>query len=180
VPAPYCIQCGAELAADHRYCPQCGAERWTPPEEPRSLRPPPGAGTQPFHPPAPKPAAVPRMRWLPYLFAAGAVFWLIELAQFAAVAAAPAGRDQLHQALVSAGVTQNAWTVVVVEGAIVVGFEVAAVALHATAYFGLRRMRAWGWVAAVIVAAAWCLVLAGIPVMVVLLQRRTRQAYGIS
>jgi hypothetical protein len=120
------------------------------------------------------------MTWLPYFFGAGAIFWLIVLTQFAAVVAAPAGRDQLHQALVTAGITRDVTTMVYVESALVLAFEVAAAALHTAAYFGLRRMRAWGWITAVIVAAAWSLVLVGIPILVILLRRTTRQAYGIS
>jgi len=107
------------------------------------------------------------MRWLPFVFAAGAVFWLIELTQFAAIVAAPAGRDQLRQALVTAGVSQNVWTVVIVESVIVAAFELSAAALHAAAYFGLRRLRSWGWVAGVIVAAGWSLILVGIGLAVV-------------
>ena len=49
-----------------------------------------------------------RLRWLPYLFAAGAVFWLIQLTQFAAVLTAPAGREQLQQTLANAGFASNA------------------------------------------------------------------------
>ena len=120
-----------------------------------------------------------RLRWLPYLFAAGAVFWLIELTQFAAVVAAPAGREQLRQALLTAGIT-NVNTMLTVEVVILASLEVAAVALHGAAYYGLRAYRAWGWVVAVIVAAAWSLLLVGIPLLVFLLRRPTRQAYGIS
>ena len=181
MPTGFCINCGAELAAEHQFCPKCGAARWTPADQqPSDSRPPPMAGTKPFHPQATRPAAAPSLRWLPFAFAAGAIFWLVLLTQFAAIAAAPAGREQLHQSLVNAGVTQNVWTVVIVESAIVAGFELSAAALHAAAYFGLRRMRSWGWVAAVIVAAGWCLALVGIPVLVILLRRTTRQAYGIS
>lgn len=179
----YCIRCGQVLETEHRFCPRCGAERFSPPEAPPELRPPPGSGSQPFRPQPPRPAgehAVVRLRWLPFLFAAGAVFWLVELAQFAAVLAAPAGRDQLHQALVSAGIKQDLDSVIVAESVIVVAFETAAAALHAVAYFGLRRLRPWGWIAAVIVAAAWSLVLVGIPVFVVLMRRTTREAFGIS
>src|SRR5471030_1960033 len=64
-------------------------------------RPPPGAGSQSFEPAPPKRAAPMQpvgLRWLPFVFGAGAVFWLVQLAQFAAIIAAPAGRDQLHQA----------------------------------------------------------------------------------
>jgi hypothetical protein len=52
--------------------------------------------------------------------------------------------------------------------------------LHATAYFGLKKLRLWGWIAALVVAVAWSLVLVGIPVLVVLLQRPTRQAFGMT
>ena len=176
----HCINCGAELSAEHRYCPRCGAERWTPPDDKQSSRPPPGAGSQPFHPAAPRPAASPSLRWLPYLFAAGAVFWLIQLVQFAAVVAAPVGRDQLHQALIDAGITRDLPTVLVVESALIVVFEGTAAALHAAAYFGLRKFRPWGWITAVIVAATWSLILVGIPMLVFLMRRTTRQAYGIS
>jgi hypothetical protein len=171
------------LAEDHRYCPRCGAERWTPPpaeSQPSGQRPPPGAGSQSFLPTPAKVPPVSRLRWLPFVFAAGAVFWLIELTQFAAVVAAPAGRDQLQQALVSAGIKQDLSTVLVVESILVFVFEASAVAVHAVAYFGLRKLRPWGWVAAVIVAAAWSLVLVGIPVLVILLRRTTRQTFGMS
>lgn len=150
------------MAADHLYCPRCGARRRL-----SSLQPAPERS----------PTAT---RWLPFLFAAGAVFWLIELVQFAAVVAAPAGRDQLTQTLVKAGIKGDVTTVLVLECSIVFLIEVAAVALHACAYYGLRRIKVWGWVAAVITSVAWSLVLIGIPVLVYLLQRPTREAYGIS
>jgi len=121
-----------------------------------------------------------RLRWLPYLFAAGAVFWLIQLTQFAAVLAAPAGRDQLREALVGAGITTNLNTLLVVESVILVFLEVTAVALHGAAYYGLRAYRAWGWVVAVVVSSFWSLFIVGIPVLVFLLRRPTRQTYGIS
>ena len=120
-----------------------------------------------------------QLRWLPYLFAAGAVFWLIELTQFAAVVAAPAGREQLRQALLTAGIT-NVNTMLTVEVVILASLEVAAVALHGAAYYGLRAYRAWGWVVAVVVTSFWSLFIVGIPVLVFLLRRPTRQAYGIS
>jgi len=119
------------------------------------------------------------LRWLPFVFGAGTVFWLVQLAQFSAVVAAPNGRDRLHQAVVQAGAKGDVSTLIVVEVAIVFFFVIAAACLHATAYFGLRRHRPWGWVAAVIVAAAWSVVLVGIPVLYVLVKRSTRHAYGI-
>jgi hypothetical protein len=144
-----------------------------------STRPPPGAGSQPFEPSPPRQAPSPRLRWLPFIFAAGAVLWLVQLAQFAAIVAAPAGRDQLQQAVVQAGVKGDVSTLIVIEVAVVFFFVVAAACLHATAYFGLRAHRPWGWIAAVIVAAAWSVILVGIPVLYVLLKSSTRHAYGI-
>jgi len=180
VTASYCISCGQALDQEHRFCPRCGAERWDPAETAPARRPPPGAGSQTFQRAAPRVPAAPRLRWLPLVFAAGAVFWLVELAQFAAIVAAPAGRDQLRQALIDAGIKQDISTVIVYESVAVFLFEAAAAALHAAAYFGLRKLRPWGWIAAVIVAAAWSLILVGIPVLVVLLRRETRQSFGIS
>ena len=120
-----------------------------------------------------------RLRWLPYLYAAGAVFWLIELTQFAAVLAAPVGRQQLTKALANAGFAGDAGSMLVVESVLIVFVEASSVALHAAAYYGLRRFRAWGWVSAVVVAGAWSLILVGIPILVFLLRRQTRSAYGV-
>jgi hypothetical protein len=119
------------------------------------------------------------LRWLPFVFGAGAVFWLVQLAQFAAIVAAPAGRDQLHQALVQAGVKGDLSTLLLFEAILVFFFVIVAAALHATAYFGLRARKPWGWITAVIVAAAWSLLLVGIPVLILLIRSKTRHAYGI-
>ncbi|TMB42426.1 MAG: hypothetical protein E6J53_09785 [Chloroflexi bacterium] len=120
------------------------------------------------------------LRWLPYLFAAGAVFWLVELAQLSAVIAAPVGREELKQALLKAGLTSDINVWLAVETGLVFLFEVTATALHATAYYGMRKLRLWGWIAAVMVAVGWSLVLIGLPVLIFLLRRPTRQAFGIS
>ena len=120
-----------------------------------------------------------RLRWLPWLFAVGAVFWLIELTQFAAILAAPQGRAQLQQSLASSGLTHDTAGMLVVEAVVVVFLEACAIALHAAAYYGLRRFHAWGWIAATIVSAGWSLIVVGIPVLVFLLRRQTRAAYGI-
>jgi hypothetical protein len=145
-------------------------------------RPPPGAGSQSFEPAPPKRAAPIQpvgLRWLPFVFGAGAVFWLVQLAQFAAIIAAPAGRDQLHLALVQAGVKGDLSTLLVFEAILVFFFVIVAAILHATAYFGLKARKPWGWIVAVIVAAAWSLILVGIPVLVLLIRSSTRHAYGI-
>lgn len=122
----------------------------------------------------------PVLRWLPYLYAAGAVFWMIELAQLGGFLAASNGRDQLKQTLIHGGITRDVDTWLLVESVIVVFLLVTAAVLHATAYFGLKKLRLWGWIAALVVAVAWSLVLVGIPVLVVLLQRPTRQAFGMT
>ena len=127
----------------------------------------------------PTPGTGPVLRWLPYLFAAGAVFWLVNLTQAAALAAAPAGRAQLEQTLTNAGITQNASALLAIYFVVVFVFEATAAGLHGAAFYGLRARRWWGWVVAVIVAGAWSLVLIGIPVFVFLLQRQTRKAYGV-
>jgi hypothetical protein len=117
---------------------------------------------------------------MPYLFAAGAVFWLVEIVQLAAVVAAPVGRDELRQALLKAGLTGNLDIWLVVETGLIFLFEGVAAALHATAYYGMRKLRLWGWIAAVLVSVGWSLVLVGLPVLLFLLRRPTRQAFGIS
>lgn len=128
--------------------------------------------------PAPPPTP-PLIRRLPYLYAAGAIFWLVNLTQSAALAAAPVGRAQLEQTLAAAGLTRSASSLLVVYFVIVFVFQASAVVLHGAAFYGLRARRWWGWVVAVIVAGAWSLVLVGIPILVFLLQRQTRQAYGV-
>lgn len=119
------------------------------------------------------------LRRLPYLFAAGAVLWLVQLTQFAAVIAAPVGRDQLRQALAGAGFHGDFGALLVVETVFVVFIEGSAAVLHAAAFYGLRRYRAWGWACAVLVSIAWSAVLVGIPVLILLARRRTRAAYGV-
>ena len=119
------------------------------------------------------------LRWLPFVFAAGAVFWLIYLAEFAATLAAPAGRDQLHQTLVQDGVKGDLSAFIVIYAIVGFLFTIVAASLHATAYFGLKARKSWGWIVAVIVAGAWSLILIGIPVLVVLMRSSTRHAYGI-
>lgn len=144
------------------------------------FRPPPGAGSQPFDPVPPKPVPPPSLRWLPYLFGAGAIFWLVQLAQFAALVTAPAGRDRMQQTLLQAGVTGGeVSTWIALEIGVGLFFVITAASLHAAAYFGLRRRRPWGWIVAVIVAAAWSLILVGIPVLVILARSSTRHAYEI-
>lgn len=126
-----------------------------------------------------KPSPGNRLRFLPWLYAAGAVFWLIALTQFSAFLIAPAGREQLRQAVINQGITTNVDTILLIDCVVVVAVELSAVILHAAAYYGLRAYRTWGWVVAVVVSAAWSIVLVGIPILLFLLRRPVRQAYGI-
>ena len=120
------------------------------------------------------------LRWLPYVFAAGAIFWLVELTRFAAYLAAPAGRQVLEQALINSGVSGNVHGILVAEAVLIFFIGLCAAALHAAAYYGLKRVRLWGWITAVMVSGAWSLVLLGIPILVLLLRKSTRDIYGVS
>jgi hypothetical protein len=121
-----------------------------------------------------------QLRWLPYLFAAGAVLWLVELTRFAAYLVAPAGREVLKQALVDGGITRNLDATLTTESVLIFFLGTAAVVLHGAAYYGLKRLRVWGWITAVIVSSGWSLVILGIPILVLLLRRSTREAYGLT
>jgi hypothetical protein len=190
----YCIQCGARLEAEHRFCWSCGAPRWTPevteparPPEPD--RAPPTPGTQVFGGirPAPAPAAPQAAQTpfgglglLPWFYAAGAVMFLVEATQALAYLLSPGGRAQLAIELTRQGVPaamQN--DVLTVYWVVLIGGSLVAAALHGTAFYGLRRLRRWGWIAAVVVAALWSLLIVGIPVLVRLVSRPVRQAFGV-
>jgi hypothetical protein len=121
-----------------------------------------------------------QLRWLPYLFAAGAVLWLVELTRFAAYLVAPAGREVLKQALIDGGITRNLDATLTTESILIFFLGTAAVVLHGAAYYGLKRLRVWGWITAVIVSSGWSLVIIGIPILVLLLRRSTREAYGLT
>jgi hypothetical protein len=121
-----------------------------------------------------------QLRWLPYLFAAGAVLWLVELTRFAAYLVAPAGREVLKQALIDGGITRNLDATLTTESVLIFFLGTAAVVLHGAAYYGLKRLRVWGWITAVIVSSGWSLVILGIPILVLLLRRSTREAYGLT
>jgi len=121
-----------------------------------------------------------QLRWLPYLFAAGAVLWLVELTRFAAYLVAPAGREVLKQALIDGGITRNLDATLTTESVLIFFLGTAAVVLHGAAYYGLKRLRVWGWITAVIVSSGWSLVIVGIPILVLLLRRSTREAYGLT
>jgi zinc ribbon protein len=190
----YCIRCGVRLEPGHRFCPSCGAARWSPepeqaepPLEAVPVRPPPVPGTPVFGvrpAPAPQRAAAPGGRvglgLLPWFYALGAFLFLLEATQGLASLASPAGRAQLAAELtrqgspasMQQGILTAYWT-------IQIGGSLVAAALHGAAFYGLRRFRRWGWIAAVVVAALWSLVLVGLPVLIRLMNRNVRQSFGV-
>ena len=117
---------------------------------------------------------------LPWFYAAGAVFFLVWATQALAYFLSPTGRAQLMSDIAKQGYTtsQQPW-VLVAQGFFVLGVAVIAAGLHAVAFEGLRRLRRWGWLAAVIIAAFWSLLVVGIPVLRRLLSSPVRHAYGV-
>ena len=158
-----CAACGAGLEARHRYCWNCGA-----------ARPAPAARAEPTEDPRP------RLRALRIFFAAAAVFWLINLAQGLALFLAPNGRAQLAQQLSQSGVPQTTLSETLMLSAVfTVLILVGGAAINAAAFYGLGLRRPAGWVAAVLAAVMWSLVLVGIPVLYLLMKRSTRRACGV-
>src|SRR6266700_3158127 len=105
--AGYCISCGERLDPGHRFCPACGTARWMPKTPPplAGQPPPPAPGTParitaPTVQPLPEATPVPGLAWL---FGAGAVVWLVSLAQLGGFLAAGKGRAQLVDSLVTSG-----------------------------------------------------------------------------
>jgi hypothetical protein len=175
--AGYCIYCGARLDASHLYCWKCGAKRWLPEDDVQGDRAPPVAGTPAFQAGAGIPAPAPRaLPWLTVFFAAGAVYFLVGLSQMAAYLLSGHGREQLFNTLAEQSVPPSLRIPVL---ALQTLLMIAAAALHASAFFGLRARRPWGWVIATLVAGIWSLVLVGIPLLYLLLRPSTRRACGM-
>jgi hypothetical protein len=184
----YCIHCGARLETGHRFCWSCGAPRWspeagegTPPAPPDAGRAPPVPGTPVFSG-RPVSAATPAVSLglLPWFYAAGAILFLVEATQGLAYLLSPAGRAQLTAELTRQGVAASMQQgVLAAYWVILIGGSLVAATLHAAAFYGLRRLRRWGWISAVVVAALWSLLIVGIPVLVRLVSRSVRQAFGV-
>jgi hypothetical protein len=141
-----------------------------PPPAPASARPGAGAATR----------RDADLGLLPWLYAAGAVFFLVWATQALALLLAPAGRSQLVTEMGRQGVPAGARTTVLIGyGVFLIGAALTAAALHAGAFYGLRRRRRWGWLAAVIVAGFWTLLIVGLPVLLKLVSRDVRRAFGV-
>ncbi|MBO0684610.1 MAG: zinc ribbon domain-containing protein [Candidatus Dormibacteraeota bacterium] len=186
--AGFCIMCGAQLESAHRFCWSCGAPRWVPePDDERhpiaagaapDERPPAVAGTPANRAVAPQESA--DLGVLPWFFGAGALFFLFWATQPAAQLVAPAGRAQLMQGFAKQGYgAADQPLMLAVYGFLVLGGFLVAAGLHATAFYGLRKVRRWGWLAAVVIAGFWSLLVVGIPVLRRLLSPPVRHAYGV-
>ena len=178
---PFCIQCGARLSDEDRFCSHCGTARWTPPE-PVGTGGPAGPHPEPARPPGPEAAAVPvSLGLLPWAYACGAVLALIWATQSLAMFLNPAGRAQLLQQITNQNVPESTRPgLLVFWGAFSVGLPLAAAALHAVSFYGLRRTARWGWLAAVIVAGLWSVILVGIPILRRLLSLEVRRTFGVA
>lgn len=119
--------------------------------------------------------------FLPWAYACGAVLALIWATQALAMFLAPAGRAQLLQQITNQNVPESSRPgLLVFWGAFSVGLPLAAAALHAISFYGLRRTARWGWLAAVIVAGLWSVILVGIPILRRLLSPEVRRAFGVA
>jgi hypothetical protein len=167
----HCINCGTRLDGDARFCGRCGAPRWSPGPPHEEAR----AGTRP------SPSRPVSLGILPWAYAAGAIFLLVWATQILAVFVSPAGRSQVLDQLAHAGYPATYRAPALVAFAVIqmTGLLVAA-GLHGAAYYGLRRVRRWGWLAAVVVAAVWSLLLVGIPVLIRLTSKEVRQTFGVA
>ena len=190
---PFFIQCGARLRVEDGFCSLCGTARWTPsepvgsggPAGPAGQAGPPGPAEPhpaPVQPPVPEAAAVPvSLGLLPWAYACGAVLALIWATQSLAMFLNPAGRAQLLQQITNQNVPDSSRPgLLVFWGAFSVGVPLAAAALHAISFYGLRRTARWGWLAAVIVAGLWSVILVGIPILRRLLSLEVRRTFGVA
>ena len=189
--AGYCISCGAALGTEQRFCMNCGRQRWEPereaaPRKAERLRWEPPTAQPERRPPGSTAGAggqahrAARIGLLPWFYAAGAVFLLVQATQLLAYYASSVGRAQQLAALASQGVApQDRPVWLVLEAVIPLVLLLSASAIHALAFYGLRGGRRWGWLAAVVVAALWSLLIVGIPVLLRLTRREVRRAYGV-
>jgi hypothetical protein len=164
----YCIHCGAQLAAGQRYCGHCGAARWDPPAE-ENLAPSPAQ-------PATSATTAVSLGSLPAIYAMGAIWFLVMATLALATLVSPHGRGQVVGP--NASLASPAHLLILFAFELIV-LPVMLAVLHGVAYYGLRRTARWGWLAAVVVAGCWSLVLLGIPVLIRLLQADIRRAFRV-
>jgi ribosomal protein L40E len=180
---PYCIECGARLEPGARMCPLCGTERWVPGAPPRRQ---PGPNRQPV-PNGAEPRALTSaevqatVASIPWIYAVGAFLNAGALAWVLAEGVTSGGRANWNSAMAQAGVPAAQFATTRVEGTVIFGVIFLLLAAgHAVAYQGLRAKKRWGWLVGVVLAALWSIILVGIPVLVKLVQRQVRAAYGVS
>ena len=158
-----CARCGAGLEAHDRFCWNCGAVRVIP---------------KPVAAEAPDPSALRIVRGIIFFFAGTTVLLLINATQSLAYVLSPAGRDLIATQLTSTGQPSDSGTVWFV-GVFAVLLALGLAALNAAAFYGLRRRRMFGWILAIVAGVTWCLVLIGIPVVVLLMRPGVRRACGV-
>lgn len=171
--------CGAQLGSGHRFCSHCGAPRWPAAHLLSAVPPPPGPGT-PAIGARPTGSGRPGLGLLPWFYAAGAVYLLVLDTQLLAYYLSPVWREQQLQLLAHQGYPPPFRSLVLaLTGVIFIGLFSGAASAHAMAFYGLRRLRRWGWLAAVLIAGLWSLLVVGLPVLLRLTSRNVRQAYGV-
>lgn len=118
---------------------------------------------------------------LPWIYGVGAFLDAALLAWILAEGITSGGSANWNSALAQAGIPASQFATSRVELTAILGvFLLLLAAGHAAAYQGLRARKRWGWILGVALAALWSLVLMGIPVLVKLVQRQVREAYGVS
>jgi hypothetical protein len=116
----------------------------------------------------------------PWLYIVGAVLAFISATLSLASLVGPHGRAQVIEDLIGQGFPiRNQGAMVAIVAMVRVAAPLLGGVLHAVAFHGLRRSRRWGWVAAVVVAAAWSVLLVGIPILFLLLRRDVRNTFGL-
>lgn len=136
-------------------------------------------GTAPFQQPSPASNGV-SLGLLPWFYGAGAIVFLVYLTQGLAFFLSPTQRAMMFAELGQRGIpAAQRPGLVLAYGIVLLGGAVVAAVLHATAFYGLRRRRRWGWLSAVVVAAFWSLLIVGIPVLVRLVHRDVRRTFGV-
>jgi hypothetical protein len=180
---PFCIECGARLEPGARICPRCGTERWSPGPPPRRQ---PAPSRQPV-PSRGEPRALTNaevqatVASIPWIYAVGAFLNAGLLAWVLAEGITAGGRANWNAALAQAGLPASQFAASRTELTAIFSILLLLLAAgHAAAYQGLRAKKRWGWILGVVLAALWSLVLVGIPVLVKLVQRQVRAAYGVT